>query len=86
MRWMHADEGDRILTMTGRRGTARECEVLEAVGLAGGPPFVVRWSDGGYECLLYPAVGDQAYSGVDDREQAGEGDPPGVAPARAEAA
>jgi hypothetical protein len=34
----------------------RECEVLEVRGADGEPPYIVRWSDNGFEGLFFPGV------------------------------
>ena len=51
---MQANVGDRLV-VEGRTVDAprREGEVLEVHGANGGPPFVVRWSDG-HEGLTFP--------------------------------
>ena len=51
---MNANVGDRLV-VEGRTVDAprREGEVIEVRGDHGGPPFVVRWSDG-HEGLTYP--------------------------------
>jgi hypothetical protein len=51
---MHAKVGD-LLIVEGNRDTAhrREGEVVEVRGADGGPPYLVRWSDG-HEGLAYP--------------------------------
>ena len=51
---MHAKVGDRLV-VEGRTidQHRREGEVIEVRGADGGPPFVVRWSDG-HEALTYP--------------------------------
>jgi Domain of unknown function (DUF1918) len=54
---MHAKPGDRIIIKGHRIGEPdRDGEVLEARGLDGGPPFLVRWGDSGHTCLLFPGV------------------------------
>ncbi len=52
---MHASVGDRIV-IRGHHSNEphRDCEVLEAQGEAGGPPYLVRWSDNGHEALFFP--------------------------------
>jgi hypothetical protein len=52
---MKAKVGDRIVVW-GRSVTTpdRECEVLEARGADGGPPFLVRWLESGHEALFFP--------------------------------
>jgi len=51
---MHAKVGDRLV-IEGARVDAprREGEVLEVRGEDGGPPYVVKWSDG-HEGLTFP--------------------------------
>jgi hypothetical protein len=52
---MHAQQGDRIVIRGHRVGEPnRDCEVLEARGDDGGPPYLVRWEDSGHESLFYP--------------------------------
>jgi hypothetical protein len=51
---VHASVGDRLII----HGThvddhVRDGEILEVRGEDGGPPYVVRWSDG-HEGLTYP--------------------------------
>ncbi len=54
---MKAKTGDRIvITPPTLGGAIRDGEVLEARGKDGGPPFLVRWSDG-HEGLIYPGAG-----------------------------
>lgn len=54
---MRARPGDRIVLAAPHTSEAtRDGEVLEARGPDGGPPYVVRWSDG-HEGLLYPGPG-----------------------------
>lgn len=54
---MKAKPGDRIVITPPTLGAAvRDGEVIEARGRNGGPPFLVRWSDG-HEGLIYPAEG-----------------------------
>ncbi|MGH3347747.1 MAG: DUF1918 domain-containing protein [Nocardioides sp.] len=46
--------GDRLVVESNRvDAPRREGEILEVRGEDGGPPFVVRWSDG-HEGLTYP--------------------------------
>jgi hypothetical protein len=53
---VHAHHGDRLVVEGTRVGSPRrEGEVLEAHGPDGGPPFLVRWSDG-VQCLVYPGT------------------------------
>jgi len=51
---MQAKVGDRLV-IEGRtdHDSRREGEVIEVRGEDGGPPFLVRWSDG-HEGLTYP--------------------------------
>ncbi len=52
---MRARVGDRIVIKGHRLGEPdRDCEVLEAQGPDGGPPFRVRWEDDGHESLFFP--------------------------------
>ncbi|RIQ18391.1 DUF1918 domain-containing protein [Jiangella rhizosphaerae] len=53
---MHAHDGDRLVVEGTKVGShRREGEVLETHGPDGGPPFLVRWSDGA-EGLVYPGT------------------------------
>jgi hypothetical protein len=53
---VHAHDGDRLVVEGTRVGSPRrEGEVLETHGPDGGPPFLVRWSDGA-QCLVYPGT------------------------------
>jgi hypothetical protein len=54
---MKAQKGDRII-LAGEQvdRPTRDGEVLEVRGADGGPPYLVRWSDG-HEGLLYPGPG-----------------------------
>lgn len=54
---MKAQLGDRII-LAGEQvdRPTRVGEVIEVRGSAGGPPYVVRWSDG-HEGLIYPGPG-----------------------------
>ena len=52
---MKASKGDRIVIGGHRIGEPnRDCEVLEVRGVDGGPPYLVRWEDGGHEALFFP--------------------------------
>ena len=52
---MRANAGDRIVIKGHRVGEPdRDCEVLEARGQEGGPPFLVQWSDSGHQTLFFP--------------------------------
>jgi Domain of unknown function (DUF1876)/Domain of unknown function (DUF1918) len=54
---MHALPGDRVvLAAPNASGATRDGEVLETRGPDGGPPYLVRWSDG-HEGLFYPGPG-----------------------------
>jgi hypothetical protein len=54
---MRARPGDRlVLAAPHESGPTRDGEVLETRGPDGGPPYLVRWSDG-QEGLLYPGPG-----------------------------
>lgn len=51
---MQAQVGDRIIVRSNRVAQPdREGQVVEVRGPDGGPPFVVRWSDG-HEGLFFP--------------------------------
>lgn len=51
---MKAQVGDRLVVESNHvDAPRREGEVLEVRGEDGGPPFVVRWSDG-HEGVVYP--------------------------------
>jgi hypothetical protein len=51
---MQAKVGDRLLVESSKVDTPRrEGEVMEVRGEDGGPPFVVKWSDG-HEGLVFP--------------------------------
>ena len=53
---MRAEQGDRIVVHSQRRGEHdRDGEVLEVQGTDGGPPYWVRWSDTGRRGLYYPS-------------------------------
>ena len=55
---MHAQVGDRIVIVGHRVGEhERDGEILEVHGEAGGPPYLVRWSDNGHESLYFPGPG-----------------------------
>ena len=52
---MPASTGDRIIIRAHRVGEhERDCQVIEAKGADGGPPYVVQWSDTGHETLFFP--------------------------------
>ncbi len=51
---MQAQVGDRLVVESNRVDSPRrEGEILEVQGEDGGPPYLVRWSDG-REGLSYP--------------------------------
>ena len=51
---MHAKPGDLLVVESNRDTThRREGEVIEVRGSDGGPPYLVRWSDG-HEGLTFP--------------------------------
>lgn len=51
---MQANVGDHLVVESSKVGTPRrEGEIVEVKGPDGGPPYVVRWSDG-HEGLTYP--------------------------------
>jgi hypothetical protein len=51
---MRATAGDRLVIKGHKVGEHdREAEILEVRGTDGGPPYLVRWSDG-QEGLLFP--------------------------------
>ena len=51
---MHANVGDHLVIEGRTVGTPRrEGEVVEVRGEDGGPPYLVRWSDG-HEGLAFP--------------------------------
>jgi hypothetical protein len=52
---MQARIGDQIVVHGHRSGDPnRDCEVLEVRGVAGAPPYLVRWGDDGHESLFFP--------------------------------
>jgi len=54
MKPMHAQAGDRLVVRRHRVGEPdRTAEILETRGDGGGPPYVVRWSDG-HVSLMFP--------------------------------
>ena len=54
---MKAQKGDRIILAAKRTDQAtRDGEVLEVRGADGGPPYLVKWTDG-HTGLLYPGPG-----------------------------
>ena len=51
---MQANVGDRLVVESARVDSPRrEGEVIEVRGADGGPPYVVKWSDG-HEGLMFP--------------------------------
>lgn len=51
---MHASVGDRLVVESNKVDSPRrEGEIVEVRGDDGGPPFLVRWSDG-HEGLTFP--------------------------------
>lgn len=53
-----AQPGDWIVVEATHVGEARRRgEVLEVRGDDGDPPFLVRWSDGDHEALVFPGGG-----------------------------
>ncbi|MGO8873547.1 MAG: DUF1918 domain-containing protein [Acidimicrobiales bacterium] len=57
---MQAAIGDRIVVHGHRTGQPdHDGEIIEVRGVAGGPPFVVRWEDTGHETIFFP--GPDAY-------------------------
>jgi hypothetical protein len=54
MKPMCAQVGDRLVVRRHKVGEAdRVAEILEIKGDGGGPPYVVRWSDG-HVSLMFP--------------------------------
>jgi hypothetical protein len=52
---MQATVGDRIIVRGHHVGEQdRDGEVLQVRGKNGGPPFLVRWEETGYEVLFFP--------------------------------
>ena len=52
---MQAKVGDRIVIKGHHVGEPdRDCEVLEARGQDGEPPYLVRWEEDGHEALFFP--------------------------------
>lgn len=51
----HGGPGDRLVIRGHHLGEPdRDAEILEARGAEGGPPYLVRWEEGGRVSLLYP--------------------------------
>ena len=56
---MKAQVGDTLVAESSKVGTTpRQGEIVEVRGADGGPPYVVKWSDG-HQGLVYP--GDDAH-------------------------
>jgi hypothetical protein len=54
---MKAQVGDELVVKGRHVGEPdRRGVIIEVIGEAGGPPYLVRWSDG-YESSFYPASG-----------------------------
>lgn len=52
---MHANVDDRLIVRSAHAGEPdRQAVVLEVRGQDGGPPYLVRWSDG-HESLFFPS-------------------------------
>ena len=52
---LRAAPGDRLVIRGHHSGeVARDAEIVEVLGDAGGPPFVVRWEDDGHVSRIYP--------------------------------
>ena len=52
---MRASVGDRLVIKGHHVGQPdRDAEILELQGLAGEPPWLVRWSDDGHVGLFFP--------------------------------
>jgi hypothetical protein len=52
---MRANVGDKLVILSKHLDLpAKEGEILEVRGTDGGPPFLVRWEDGGHEALVFP--------------------------------
>ena len=53
---MHAQVGDDLVAESNKvDASPRRGEIVEVRGADGGPPYVVRWSDG-HEGLVYPGA------------------------------
>lgn len=53
---MEAKVGDRIVVRSTHQGEPeRTGEVLEVRGVAGGPPYLVKWAPDGHTGLFYPS-------------------------------
>jgi hypothetical protein len=53
---MKAEVGDNLVVESNKVDAAiRQGEILEVRGEDGGPPYVVKWSDG-HEGLVYPGA------------------------------
>lgn len=54
---MRADVGDRLVVKGHHLGEPdRDGEIVEVHGAAGGPPYLVRWSDDGHTSLFFPSA------------------------------
>jgi Domain of unknown function (DUF1918) len=54
---MEARIGQCLVVRARRQGEPdRDGEILEVRGPAGGPPYVVRWSDNGHVSFIYPGA------------------------------
>lgn len=80
---MRAHVGDRIVLAAEHIDEpTRDGEVLEVRGADGGPPFVVRWTDG-HTGLIYPGPGSVLRLGAADESDAADAsDAPPAAPER----
>jgi hypothetical protein len=57
---LRATPGDRLVIRAHHNGEAeQDGEILEVLGEAGAPPYVVRWEGDGHVSRLYP--GSDAY-------------------------
>lgn len=53
---MHANVGDQLVIESRTVDAPRKVgEILEVHGVEGGPPYLVRWSDG-HEGLMFPGA------------------------------
>lgn len=70
---MKAKAGDRIIIAPPTvDGPLRDGEILETRGPDGGPPYVVRWTDG-HQGLFYPGPGSVLRIGPAETEPEGSG-------------
>jgi uncharacterized protein DUF1918 len=61
---MHATPGDRLIVRpTHPDEPNRDAEIIEAHGLDGAPPYLVRWSDNGHEGLYFPGADAEVHHG-----------------------